>query len=95
MDITNMRKIVLAKLTQDEVEKIFECERYLSTMITLLQNQFISKNEKETVRASLPLCRQKVTQEYQKIIKKYNLPNITNARYRVDSDTYELYVQVY
>lgn len=90
-----MRKVILAKLAQEEADRIFECERHYNTMLTLLQNQFIDVNEKKNIRESLPDFKQRVNQEYKNIISKYNLPYISNSRYRVNSETYELYVDVY
>lgn len=90
-----MRKIVLAQLSKEDSEKIFSCERNLSTFQTLLENQFITELDKRKIIDTIPLLISKTKGIYKEILQNYEVPYTVNFVYHVDVETDELYVEVY
>ena len=89
-----MKKVVLATITQAEAEAIESAERNYNTFLTLLQNIFLSDEEKKTVNERLPELQRISNSLYENVLAKYNIPYETNLQYRL-SVKHEIFVEVY
>ena len=89
-----MKRVVLATITQAEAEAIESAERNYNTFLTLLQNIFLSDDEKKIVTKSLPELQQISNSLYENVLAKYNIPYETDLRYRL-SVKHEVFVEVY
>lgn len=89
-----MKRVVLATITPTEAEVIESAERNYNTFLTLLQNIFISDEEKQTIRSKLSELQRISNSTYENVLAKYNIPCETNMRYRL-SVKHEIFVEVY
>ena len=89
-----MKKVVLTTITPLEAEAIQQSERNYNTFFTLLQNVFISDEEKQIIAAKLSELQCEFKSLYKNLLVKYNVPYESNLRYRL-STNYEIFVEVY
>lgn len=89
-----MKKVILAKITDDDGDKIRKAERNYNTFLTLMENEFLSNEQKQTVIQRLPVLRQEVISLYEKTISKYNVAHVIQAQYRLSVNN-ELFVETY
>ena len=89
-----MKRVVLATITQAEAEAIESAERNYNTFLTLLQNIFLSDDEKKIVTKSLPELQQISNSLYENVLEKYNIPYENDLLYRL-SVKHEVFVEVY
>lgn len=90
-----MKKVVLAKLTKKEAEKIMSLHANIFTFRTLQNNQFITESEVKECRAIINKIVNEKNNFYQLITEKYMIPNIVDGNYHISPDTCELYIKVY
>lgn len=90
-----MRKVILAKLTAQESELIQAKERNYNTFKTLLQNQFISSEEKQAIAHEVNKLASDAKLFYSNLSQKYGIPYVANLNYRVSPETNELFIEVF
>ena len=90
-----MKKIVLAKLTAEDAEKMITLESNVRSFKTLLENQFIEEYERKDINNILKDITHQKNQLYQDFIIKYKTPYIANNNYHISPISYELFIEVY
>lgn len=88
-----MRK-VLAKLTTEELDKLEQLHSRISTYMSLLQNVFISSEDKIIVSEELPLLEQKLNELTEELIKKYRIPKSVSNDMKVSYNDSEIYLEL-
>lgn len=90
-----MKKIVLAKLKNEDAETIITLDANAYTYETLLNNQFIGEDERSNIKNLLKDLLCKKAQFYEDIVNEYKLPYIANNNYYVSPVSHEIYIEIY
>lgn len=90
-----MRKITLAKLTQDDSDRLITLESNICSFKTLLENQFLEHGEKEKIQQKLRDLLTQKDQLLQDFIGKYKLPYFANNNYHISPTSQEIFLEVF
>ena len=89
-----MKRVVLAKLSEVEFDKLQQLEANVNTYRTLLNNQFLEKEDRETVMQKGKELRVEYDIYYKNICNKYHIPYNIGNTYQFSPETHELYVEL-
>lgn len=89
-----MKRIILATLTAEESEMLQEKEQIYNTFRALTHNMFFSDIERQKVRERIPSLLYEMRTVRNQLFTKYKIPYFVKQRYRFDSNSNELYVEM-
>lgn len=84
------RRTVLCKLSNDELDVISSLNSLLSSYVSLMQNQFISMEEKESL--DIDSLKTKVEAKYEELFNKYQIPLSMRSTVLLSYDSGEFYI---
>lgn len=87
-----MKKIVLAILSDEEIDAFYDAKCFYETLLSLMTNQFITEEEKEGLKKQVEEAQNTYVAFTEIFTKKYSLPRLTGVSLQVSQDTNELYV---
>ena len=89
-----MKKVVLATLSQGEVDAFYDAKCYYETLLSLKQNQYITENEKKALDDAINFAKDSYFSFYEKFITQYHLPHFDGLNFQISQDTKELFVML-
>ena len=90
-----MKKVILAKITQEEMNRLQNANSITNTLKTLSENQFLDEKAKEKIASRLSESIKILNEVYKEITNKYKIPYLAKNNYRLSTEKNEIYVEVY